>query len=145
MPHRRDGEIYKNAESVLVLLPSTDIFPFSCLMDFKEDIMQQDAMGLSDYETVTWETFDMSHSMLVNHLISELEDFKRNLDRSVYFERGWTFQKLALARDVHVACEGVSSQVDSILVGSPYEERHYQGYSKTSNASTSARAHCSST
>ncbi|KAI4262396.1 MAG: hypothetical protein L6R42_002426 [Xanthoria sp. 1 TBL-2021] len=108
------GEIYKNAGSVLVLLPSADNFLFDCLVDLRNGVIVQDYMGLSDYEAVKWDTFGTSNSTLVDGFISGLEDFKRKLEHSVYFGRAWTFQEWALAREVHVACEGVGSQADSI-------------------------------
>ncbi|KAL8786548.1 MAG: hypothetical protein Q9195_008179 [Heterodermia aff. obscurata] len=108
------GDIYKNAGSVLVLLPSADKFLYDCLMDLKTGVKNQDCMGLSDFERSTWDKFSKSQLAIINQFVSGLENFRRNLDHSVYFGRAWTFQEWALAREVHITCEGIDSQVDKI-------------------------------
>ena len=108
------GEIFKNAESVLVLLPSADKFLYDCLLDLRDNVMIQDRMGLSNPETQPCnKTFGTSDSDVLNHFVSALERFKQNLHHSIYFGRAWTFQEWALACDLHVTCEGEGLQADN--------------------------------
>jgi hypothetical protein len=100
------GDIYEHAESVLVLLPKADQLLFDCLMDLKASALLQDGMGLLDFE---FATFNTSHAALIDVFISKFEEYKRSLAWGIYFQRAWTFQEWALARDVEVACENMKS------------------------------------
>jgi hypothetical protein len=103
------GDIYKNAEAVLVLLPEADQLLLDHLLDLRRNVLLQDEMGLLDSEKIKSETFNDSHGIEIDAFIGKLREFRYGLDRSVYFRRAWTFQEWALARDVNVACENAQS------------------------------------
>jgi hypothetical protein len=105
------GDIFKHAVAVLVLLPEVDQQLFGCLTELKEGVLRQDEMGLMSTETATDKTFNSSHTAIIDVFISTFEKYKGGLVQSVYFERAWTFQEWALARDLDVTCENTQSDM----------------------------------
>jgi hypothetical protein len=102
------GDIYEHAGSVLVLLPGADQKLFDNLCVLRESALQQDGMGLMDFNNITPDTFNASHEQIVETFCSSLEAHKQSLNNGSYFQRAWTFQEWALARDVDVTCESMS-------------------------------------
>lgn len=103
------GQIYDRAETVLVLLPAADQDCFTNLRVMMNAALEQDGMGLLDFEKITWDTFNASHQTVVEFFLASFEDHKRGVHSSTYFRRAWTFQEWALAKDVDVACENRQS------------------------------------
>ncbi|KAH8753486.1 heterokaryon incompatibility protein-domain-containing protein [Hyaloscypha sp. PMI_1271] len=101
------GETYSQAESVAVLLPSSDKDAFSLLFRLGElaSIINTRKLEFSrNEETLGGQDL----SQVCQDFWSLLEEFESSLHKWTYWQRAWTFQEWALAGDISMSWEGTS-------------------------------------
>ena len=104
------GDIYGNAQTVLVCLPTSDIEAFS--------LLQQIIAAALDTVTKPWLFGQHAGGEQEENMSGSCQAFYHNisilnqrLHEWLYWRRAWTFQEWALARDLEVGYEGLSSKL----------------------------------
>ncbi|SPO01862.1 uncharacterized protein DNG_04535 [Cephalotrichum gorgonifer] len=100
------GSIYKKAESVLVILPSADSATFellaTCFVSGSVMLRHMDDFAHNRDVPASSASQERPLSSWCAEFFKALQALEDGLGQSAYFQRAWTFQEWALARDLDV-------------------------------------------
>ncbi|KAI9766107.1 MAG: hypothetical protein M1840_006814 [Geoglossum simile] len=112
------GSIYRNADRVSVLLPAGDsiAFEFLCTIECHAMVILCHHQNFLDNSEITipFPTGE-SLSQITQHLMENTKRLRTHTSLMAYWNRAWTFQEWALAKDLEVAVEGGQAQTCSRL------------------------------
>ena len=118
LPHM--GTIYKDAARVCVILPASDYSIFNCLgMAFCAGwalLSSKEHFACNRDVMVTSNRKEQLLSAWTSEFIGLIELLDESIGHAVYFQRAWTFQEWALARDIDLY-----HQIDDSSYGHVYD------------------------
>lgn len=106
------GKIYKNAQTISVLLPSKDEQAYWMLKDLAVTahaiVLRQHDFGFPEFtqsDPGTKSKAKEDLDTLAARFVTLLNRWSQNIKRWKYFERAWTFQEWAMAAEIEVTFE----------------------------------------
>jgi Heterokaryon incompatibility protein (HET) len=102
------GDIYKSAESVLVLFTEADQELFQIVTALRDNALIQDSFHQLDERKSGQsapEALDAFQLQTLNTFVAQINILREKLNTGTYFQRAWTMQEWALGRELDITCE----------------------------------------